>query len=88
MHHVNKAEMHHVKKAKYLEEYKILLTFEDKSKKIVDFKKILRGFKGEIFRPLKDIEYFKKFKIALHTVTWPNEADVCPDYLYKVGEVL
>lgn len=78
--------MHWVKKAKYLSDYKIILTFEDKSKKIVDFEKALEGFKGEVFRPLKDVEYFKKFKVALHTVTWPNEADVSPDYLYEVGE--
>lgn len=78
--------MHWVKKAKYVGEYKIALTFEDKAKKIVDFKKILRGFEGEVFRPLKDIEYFKQFKVSLDTVTWPNEADVSPDYLYEVGE--
>lgn len=78
--------MHWVKKAKYVDEYKIALTFEDKSKKIVDFKKVLHGFKGEVFRPLKDVEYFKKFKISLNTVVWPNEADICPDYLYDIGE--
>lgn len=78
--------MHWVKKAKYLDEYKIILTFEDRSKKVVDFRKILKGFKGEVFRPLKDIEYFKQFKVALDTVTWPNEADISPDYLYEVGE--
>ena len=38
--------MHFVKKAKYVEDYKILLTFEDKSKKIVDFKKALNDFRG------------------------------------------
>lgn len=78
--------MHCVKKAKYIEDYKILLTFEDKKKKVVDFKKILRGFRGEVFKPLKDIEYFKQFKVSLDTVTWPNEADVSPDYLYEMGE--
>lgn len=78
--------MHWVKKAKYLDEYRIILTFEDKSKKVVDFEKALRGFTGEVFRPLKDIEYFKQFKVSLDTVTWPNEADVSPDYLYEVGE--
>lgn len=80
--------MHFVKKAKYVEEYKILLTFDDKSKKIVDFKKALRGFKGPIFQPLKDVNYFKNFKVAIGTVTWPNEADVSPDYLYEVGKDL
>lgn len=80
--------MHWVKKARYVSEYKIALTFEDKSKKLVDFKKILRGFKGEVFKPLKDVEYFKKFTLALDTVTWPNEADVSPDFLYQMGETI
>lgn len=75
--------MHHVTQAKYLEEYKILLTFDDNKKKIVDFKEALDDFNGEVFQPLKDIKYFKKFKVALDTVTWPNEADVSPDYLYE-----
>jgi ABC-type uncharacterized transport system substrate-binding protein len=78
--------MHTVKQAKYLEDYKILLTFEDRSKKIVDFQKALNGFKGQIFRPLRDKEYFKTFTVYLDTVTWPNEADVSPDYLYEIGE--
>lgn len=79
--------MHWVKKAEYLEDYKLLLTFEDKCKKTVDFKKALRGFKGEVFQPLKDMNYFKKFKVSrsIHTVVWPNEADVSPDYLYEIG---
>lgn len=78
--------MHFVRKAKYVEDYKILLTFEDKSRKVVDFRKALKGFKGEIFRPLKDIDYFKSFKVDLDTVTWRNGADVSPDFLYEMGE--
>jgi hypothetical protein len=78
--------MHWVKKAKYVEDYKILLTFEDKSKKVVDFYKALNGFKGQVFKPLKNKDYFKQFKVSLDTVTWPNEADVSPDYLYENGE--
>ncbi len=69
-------------KAKYVEDYKILLTFKDKTKKVVDFQKLLKNFKGPVFQPLKDKEYFKNFKVDLCTVTWPNEADVCPDTLY------
>lgn len=77
--------LHRVKKAEYLSDYKILLTFEDKKKKIVDFEKALDGFEGEIFQPLKDIKYFRKFQVAMHTVIWPNEADVAPEYLYDIG---
>lgn len=75
----------YVKKAQYVDEYKILLTFNDKKKKVVDFREILNDFKGPIFQPLKDVEYFKSFKVAIGTVTWPNEADVSPDYLYEKG---
>lgn len=74
--------MHHVVNAKYVNEYKILLTFNDQKRKVVDFDKLLNHFEGPIFQPLKNIEYFKKFKISLDTITWPNEADVCPDTLY------
>ncbi len=74
--------MHHVINARYIHEYKILITFNDHKRKVVDFEKILNGFDGDIFQPLKDVEYFKKFKVSLDTVTWPNEADVCPDTLY------
>lgn len=80
--------MHHVKKAKYLEDYKILLTFENKCKKVVDFDQALDRFEGEIFRPLKNIEFFRNFKVELYTVAWPNGADVSPDYLYDVGNDL
>lgn len=78
--------MHKVKKAKYVEDYKLLLTFNDKTKKVVDFDEILDHFEGQVFQPLKDIDYFKLFKIECGTVAWPNEADVSPDYLYEMGE--
>jgi Protein of unknown function (DUF2442) len=78
--------MRSVKKAKYLQDYKILLTFDDKQKKVVDFEKALDNFEGQIFKPLKDKNYFKNFKVTIGTVTWPNEADVSPDYLYEVGK--
>lgn len=80
--------MHKVKNAEYLRDYKILLTFEDKQKKIVDFEKALDNFEGPIFRPLRDVEYFKNFKINIGTLVWPNDADVSPDYLYQVGNSL
>ncbi len=76
--------MHKVKQAEYLEEYTILLTFEDEKRKAVDFQQALDNFEGKIFEPLKDIDYFKKFKVSINTVVWPNDADVSPDYLYEI----
>jgi len=42
---------------------------------------------GPIFEPLKDLEYFRRFTVNqdIDTVTWPNEADFSPDFLYEIG---
>ncbi|MCQ2159728.1 MAG: DUF2442 domain-containing protein [Bacteroidales bacterium] len=42
---------------------------------------------GEIFEPLKDIEFFKKFTVKFNTVEWENGADFAPEYLYEISEV-
>lgn len=77
--------MHKVKQAQYLDGYRMLLSFEDHSIKIVDFQIGLDNFEGPIFRPLKDLSFFKSFKLNLNTVAWENGADVSPDYLYEIG---
>ena len=48
--------MHFVKNAKYLSEYKLLLTFEDDTLRQVD---LASHLDGEVFEPLKDISNFK-----------------------------
>jgi len=78
--------MHFVKDAAYMSEYKLLLTFEDGVVKLVDMEPYLDG---EIFEPLKDIDYFKTVRLNpdIDTIIWDNEADVSPDFLYKIGVV-
>ena len=77
--------MHSVKKAKYIEDFKILLTFEDKTNKLVD---LFPHLYGEVFEPLKDISDFKKFKVNedTDTIEWENGADMSPNFLYKIGK--
>ena len=76
--------MHAVKKVKYNEEYKLLLTFEDGSDRVVDLGPHLQG---EVFQPLKDIAYFKTVKVEpdLDTIVWDNGADFSPDFLHEIG---
>ena len=68
--------------AKYVSGYKIKLIFNNGVQAIVDLKD---SIKGKVFQPLKDIEYFKKFKKNKWTIEWDCEADFAPEYLYELA---
>jgi len=78
--------MHFVEDVTYISEYKLLLTFEDGIAKLVDLEPYLDG---EIFEPLKNIDYFKTVRVNpdIDTIVWDNNADLSPDFLYEVGVV-
>ena len=78
--------MHFIRDVKYAEEYKLFLTFEDGTVRLVDLKDHLYG---EIFEPLKDINYFKKVYLdrETDTIAWDNGADMSPDFLYETGKI-
>ncbi|MBN2381488.1 DUF2442 domain-containing protein [bacterium] len=68
--------------AKYVENYTLYLHFSDGSEGEIDLEPELTG---EIFEPLKDITFFKRFSVnhELHTLVWPNGADYAPEFLYE-----
>ena len=68
-----------VTNAEYIDDFKIKFEFSNGVSKIVDCKQYL---KGEIFQPLKEINYFKKFFVDGWTIAWPNGADIAPETLY------
>lgn len=69
---------------KYLEGYRLLLSFRDGTKKSIDLKDHITG---EIFEPLKDVEYFRTVRVnpELDTICWDNGADFAPEFLYEEG---
>ena len=69
-------------KAEYLEDYKIKIFFNNGVIKIVDLGQSLNG---TIFKPLKDVDFFKNFTIKFNTIEWENGADFAPEYLYEKG---
>jgi hypothetical protein len=71
----------HIKEAKYLEDYKIEVLFNDDRKGIADLSAAL---KGTVFQPLKNISEFATFRVdpELDTIVWPNGADLAPEYVY------
>lgn len=68
-----------IKRIELLENYEILLFFENGEKKVYDMKK---NFKYPVFEKLKDIKLFSKVKIKGETIQWETGEDINPDDLY------
>lgn len=71
-----------VKKVQPIENYKLILTFDDGSVKLFDMNPYLE--KG-IFKELKDKNLFKTVKVSFDSIEWSNGADVDPETLYEDG---
>lgn len=74
-----------VKEVEYIQNFKLRVIFDNSVKKMVDLENYLDG---EIFEPLKNIEYFKQVKVDedIETICWENGADFSPEFLYEIGE--
>ena len=68
-----------------LEGYKLWLRFQDGLSGTVDLSTQLWG---PMFEPLKDVAFFAQAAIhpELETVTWPNGADLAPEFLYQAAQ--
>jgi hypothetical protein len=71
-----------VEEARYVRDYTIHLRFTDGTEGDVNLREELYG---EIFEPLKDQAFFRQFSVHpdFHTLTWPNGADIAPEFLYE-----
>ena len=67
--------------AKYVEDYKIAVTFNNGLQKIVDLEGHLSG---GIFESLKKKDNFKNFFVSDWTIEWSNGADLAPEFLYSL----
>jgi len=69
-----------VKFVKPLDDYKLLLIFENDEQRIFD----MSSYMGKgIFTELKDQNVFKSVRINFDTIEWGNGADLDPELLYK-----
>lgn len=71
-----------ITEAAYAGGYRIALRFEDGTRSEIDLEGELWG---EMFEPLRDLEEFRSFRLdpELHTIVWPNGADLAPEFLYE-----
>jgi len=72
-----------VNKAQYINDFKLLLEFNNGVEMTVNLEYELNG---SVFTQLKDKDYFKKFFIHFNTIEWENGADFAPEYLYQIGK--
>ena len=68
----------------YISDYKLLVTFSDGNRKIVNLEPYL---KGEVFGELLDKEKFVQYGLTRVTIEWANGADLAPEFLYEIGTV-
>jgi hypothetical protein len=71
-----------IEKAEYIRDYVLLLHFNDGSVLYCDFEPLSNN---GICTKLKDLEYFKNYRLDPFTIDWNNEIGFAPEYLYKIG---
>jgi Protein of unknown function (DUF2442) len=68
-----------------LKDYRLQVLFQDSTSRTVDLSSELWG---PMFEPLRDKTLFARAIVhpELHTVMWPNGADLSPEFLYKAAQ--
>ena len=74
-----------VKDVEPIEDYQLILVFNNNEKRIFDLKPYLNH---GIFSELKQKDLFKKVKISFDTIEWDNGADLCPEVLYTESKLM
>ena len=70
---------------KPLEDYQLLLTFDNGEQRLFDMKPHLNT---GIFKELKDKHKFNSVKVNFDTIEWCNKADIDPEMLYEHGKII
>ena len=74
-----------ITEAQYVNAYKIWVRFDNEDCRIFDFATIIDKY--PVFKPLKDVELLKDFRVT-DTLEWlEGEIDISPEYLYEHGVV-
>ncbi len=74
-----------VKDVKVMDNYKLILTFENNEKRLFD---MIPYLELGIFKTLKDENLFKTVKVSFDTIEWSNGADIDPETLYEDSHFL
>lgn len=75
----------HVIGVSHIKAYELRIQFSNGAVKEVD---LAGELYGQVFEPLKDLEFFKRVSVnpETRTIEWPNGADFAPEFLYETGK--
>lgn len=73
----------HITRAQYVSDHRVHVWFNDGTDGEIDLGGVLDG---PIFEPLRDVNYFQRFRLEGHTLSWENGADFAPEYLHGLVE--
>lgn len=67
---------------RHVRDFVVWLRFSDGAEGEID---LAGQLEGPIFEPLRDLEYFRLLTLnpSIHTITWPNGADLAPEFLHE-----
>ena len=73
--------IYRVQSAEVVAPFTLRIRFDDGLERRIDFSAILAG---ELFGPLRDPTVFNQVRVdpEVHTVVWPNGADLAPEFLH------
>lgn len=74
--------MLHVVQAEYLDGFRVRLTFSDGHTGVAD---LAGRLTGPVFLPLNVAAEFCRFSLEGNTLSWPNGADLAPEYLRELA---
>lgn len=72
-----------VKSVKALDDYKLMVTFENDEKRIFDMVPYLEVGK---FSELKNKSLFSSVKVHFDSIEWANRIDLDPEFLYQKSD--
>ena len=78
--------IYRVRSVEIVAPYVLRVQFDDGIDQTIDLRPVLAG---ELYGPLRDLSLFNQVRIdpEVHTLVWPNGADMAPEYLHDQARV-
>lgn len=67
--------------ARHVHDHVVWLRFRDGLAGEVDLAPELHG---PVFEPLRDVDFFRRFRLDVDSLAWPNGADLAPEFLHDL----